>query len=367
MPSIVAITRKSVQEIETYYYGTQEYEVSGAASGIIIAQNDEELLVATNSHVVKDSTELNVCFSVDAENTDDLVAPAKIKGMDTENELAVVAVQLSDIPEEVRSQLRIAKLGSSDDLKVGQAAVAIGNALGYGQNVTSGIISALNRPITIDNFSKEVIVTDAAINFGNSGGALLNAKGEVIGINVAKEAGEGSDSIGYAIPIDTAIPILNELVNRETRDQLSSSERGYMGATVVNVSDDAKDLYNMPEGAFVYEVAEGSAAEAAGIKKGDIITKFDGMSVSSSSDLIDKMSYYKVGETVTVEVQTANGGDYEIREVEVTLQEGGNAVQDETDAQEAPSDGQDDEFGTDGNMFRMIPDWDSSNEENGVF
>lgn len=287
--------------------------------------------------------------------------------MDTENELAVVAVQLSDIPEEVRSQLRIAKLGSSDDLKVGQAAVAIGNALGYGQNVTSGIISALNRPITIDNFSKDVIVTDAAINFGNSGGALLNAKGEVIGINVAKEAGEGSDSIGYAIPIDTAIPILNELVNRETRDQLSSSERGYMGATVVNVSDDAKDLYNMPEGAFVYEVAEGSAAEAAGIKKGDIITKFDGMSVSSSSDLIDKMSYYKVGETVTVEVQTANGGDYEIREVEVTLQEGGNAVQDETDAQEAPSDGQDDEFGTDGNMFRMIPDWDSSNEENGVF
>ena len=142
-----------------------------------------------------------------------------------------------------------------------------------------------------------------SINFGNSGGALLNAKGEVIGINVAKEAGEGSDSIGYAIPIDTAIPILNELVNRETRDQLSNSERGYMGATVVNVSDDAKDLYNMPEGAFVYEVAEGSAAEAAGIKKGDIITKFDGMSVSSSSDLIDKMSYYKVGETVTVEVQ----------------------------------------------------------------
>lgn len=210
-------------------------------------------------------------------------------------------------------------------------------------------------------------MTDAAINFGNSGGALLNAKGEVIGINVAKEAGEGSDSIGYAIPIDTAIPILNELVNRETRDQLSNSERGYMGATVVNVSDDAKDLYNMPEGAFVYEVAEGSAAEAAGIKKGDIITKFDGMSVSSSSDLIDKMSYYKVGETVTVEVQTANGGDYEIREVEVTLQEGGNDVQDETDAQEAPSDGQDDEFGTDGNMFRMIPDWDSSNEENGVF
>ena len=367
MPSIVAITGKSVEDIETYYYGTQEYEAESAASGIIIAQNDDELLIATNSHVVADTSDLNVCFSAEADDTDDLVAPAKIKGMDKDNELAVIAVQLSDIPEAVRSQLRIAKIGDSDALKVGQAAIAIGNALGYGQSVTSGIISALNREITIDNFSKPVIMTDAAINFGNSGGALLNANGEVIGINVAKEAGQSSESMGYSIPINTAVPILKELVNRETRDKLSNSERGYMGATVVNVSDDAKDLYNMPEGAFVYEVAEGSAAEAAGIKKGDIITKFDGMSVSSSSDLIDKMSYYKVGETVTVEVQTANGGDYEIREVEVTLQEGGNDVQDETDAQEAPSDGQDDEFGTDGNMFRMIPDWDSSNEENGVF
>ena len=357
MPSIVAITTKSVEEIETYYYGTQEYEVSAAASGIIIAQNEDELLIATNSHVVNGTSELNVCFTVDAEDPEDLVAPAKIKGMDKANELAVVAVQLSDIPEEVRSQLRIAKLGSSEDLKVGQAAVAIGNALGYGQNVTSGIISALNRSLTIDDFSKEVIVTDAAINFGNSGGALLNAKGEVIGINVAKEAGQASDSIGYAIPIDTAIPILNELVNRETRDQLDNSERGYMGATVINVSDDAKDLYNMPEGAFVYEVTSGSAAEAAGIKKGDIITKFDGMTVSSSTDLIDKMSYYKVGETVTVEVQTANGGDYEAREVEITLQEGGAAAQDDMESQEDSSlEDSQDGFGSDENFFQMIPD-----------
>lgn len=322
MPSIVAITGKSVEEIETYYYGTQQFEAESAASGIIIAQNEEELLIATNSHVVADISELNVCFTAEAEDADDLVAPAKVKGMDKENELAVVAVQLSDIPEEVRDQLRIARLGSSDDLKVGQAAIAIGNALGYGQSVTAGIISALDREIVIENFSKPVIMTDAAINFGNSGGALLNASGEVIGINVAKEAGDASESMGYSIPIDTAIPVLKELVNRETRDRMENDERGYMGATVVNVSDDAKELYDMPQGAFVYEVTKDSAAEKAGIKKGDIITKFDGVSVTSSNDLIDKMSYYKVGETVTVEVQSANNGTYESREVEVTLQEG---------------------------------------------
>ena len=328
MPSIVAITGKSVEDIETYYYGTQEYEAESAASGIIIAQNDDELLIATNSHVVADTSDLNVCFSAEADDTDDLVAPAKIKGMDKDNELAVIAVQLSDIPEAVRSQLRIAKIGDSDALKVGQAAIAIGNALGYGQSVTSGIISALNREITIDNFSKPVIMTDAAINFGNSGGALLNANGEVIGINVAKEAGQSSESMGYSIPINTAVPILKELVNRETRDKLSNSERGYIGATVVDVSDDAKDLYNMPQGAFVYEVSEGSAAEQAGIHKGDIITKFEGISVTDKEDLIDQMSYYKVGETVTLEVQSATNGSYEAREVEVTLQQGAASATD---------------------------------------
>ena len=340
MPSIVAITGKSVEDIETYYYGTQEYEAESAASGIIIAQNDDELLIATNSHVVADTSDLNVCFSAEADDTDDLVAPAKIKGMDKDNELAVIAVQLSDIPEAVRSQLRIAKIGDSDALKVGQAAIAIGNALGYGQSVTSGIISALNREITIDNFSKPVIMTDAAINFGNSGGALLNANGEVIGINVAKEAGQSSESIGYSIPINTAVPILKELVNRETRDKLSNSERGYIGATVVDVSDDAKDLYDMPQGAFVYEVSEGSAAEQAGIHKGDIITKFEGISVTDKEDLIDQMSYYKVGETVTLEVQTATNGSYEAREVEVTLQQGAASATDDFGQSQQP-DGSD--------------------------
>ena len=340
MPSIVAITGKSVEDIETYYYGTQEYEAESAASGIIIAQNDDELLIATNSHVVADTSDLNVCFSAEADDTDDLVAPAKIKGMDKDNELAVIAVQLSDIPEAVRSQLRIAKIGDSDALKVGQAAIAIGNALGYGQSVTSGIISALNREITIDNFSKPVIMTDAAINFGNSGGALLNANGEVIGINVAKEAGQSSESMGYSIPINTAVPILKELVNRETRDKLSNSERGYIGATVVDVSDDAKDLYDMPQGAFVYEVSEGSAAEQAGIHKGDIITKFEGISVTDKEDLIDQMSYYKVGETVTLEVQTATNGSYEAREVEVTLQQGAASATDDFGQSQQP-DGSD--------------------------
>ncbi len=345
MPSIVAITGKSVEEIETYYYGKQEFEAENAASGIIVAQNDEELLIATNSHVVAAASDLNVCFTAEAEDKDDLVAPAKIKGMDKDNELAVVAVQLSDIPEGVRSQLKIAKLGSSDDLKVGQAAIAIGNALGYGQSVTCGIISALNREISIDDFSKPVIMTDAAINFGNSGGALLNAKGEVVGINVAKEAGEASESMGYSIPIDTAIPILNELVNRETRDKMANEERGYLGATVVNVSEDAKELYNMPQGAFVYEVTKDSAAEKAGIRKGDIITKFDGLSVTSSDDLIDKMGYYEVGETVTIEVQSANSGEYESREVEVTLQKGeqtassNNDTQSKDDSQDSQDDG----------------------------
>lgn len=340
MPSIVAITGKSVEDIETYYYGTQEYEAESAASGIIIAQNDDELLIATNSHVVADTSDLNVCFSAEADDTDDLVAPAKIKGMDKDNELAVIAVQLSDIPEAVRSQLRIAKIGDSDALKVGQAAIAIGNALGYGQSVTSGIISELNREITIDNFSKPVIMTDAAINFGNSGGALLNANGEVIGINVAKEAGQSSESMGYSIPINTAVPILKELVNRETRDKLSNSERGYIGATVVDVSDDAKDLYDMPQGAFVYEVSEGSAAEQAGIHKGDIITKFEGISVTDKEDLIDQMSYYKVGETVTLEVQSATNGSYEAREVEVTLQQGAASATDDFGQSQQP-DGSD--------------------------
>lgn len=364
MPSIVAINNKSVEEVETYRYGVQEYEAESTASGVIIAQNDDELLVATNSHVVEGAEELSVCFSVDAEDPDDLVAPAKIKGMDKTYELAVVAIQLSDIPEEIRDQLKIATLGSSDELKVGEAVIAIGNALGYGQSVTCGIVSALDREVTIDDFSSELILTDAAINLGNSGGALLNSKGQVIGINVAKEVGDAAEGMGYSIPIDTAIPVLEQLVNKETRDKLDNSERGYIGATVVNVSDDAAELYNMPEGAFVYEVSEGSAAEDAGIRKGDVITKFEGETVTSSDDLIDKISYYAVGETVTMEVQTANGGEYESREVEVTLQAGASDTVEEQEEEEPETEIY--EFDDDESGFDILP-FEFGGDDRGVY
>ncbi len=340
MPSIVSITNVAVQEVETYYYGPQEYENTSTASGVIVAQNEDELLIATNNHVVADAKELTICFNVEAEDEEDLIVPAKIKGTDARHELAVAAVQLSDIPEDVMDQLRIAKLGSSDDLKVGQAAIAIGNALGIGQSVTSGIISALNKNIDLDNYEGELIQTDAAVNFGNSGGALLNASGEVIGINLAKATADYAENMGYAIPIDTAIPILERLVNRQTRDKVEDENHGYMGITVVNVSEDAKDLYNMPAGAFVQDVTEGSAADKAGIKKGDVITKFDGIDITSHEALVDELAYYEVGETVTVEVQTANGGVYESREVEVTLQEGGSGS---TDGDKQEEDKKEDE------------------------
>ncbi len=339
MPSIVSITEKSVEEVETYFYGVQEYEMTGAASGIIIAQNDDELLIATNSHVVKDSTEITVGFTAEAEDPDDLLVPAKIKGMDKDYELAVVAVQLADIKEDVRKQLKIAQLGSSADLKVGEPAIAIGNAMGYGQSVTSGIISALDREVTIDeDFSQKLILMDAPVNHGNSGGALLNAKGQVIGINLAKEVVDTAEGMGYSIPIDMAIPVLQNLINKETRDKLSNSERGYLGISVVDVTYDAKELYNIPAGAFVAEVTKDSAGEKAGIHKGDVVTKFEGESVISKDDLVDKLSYYAVGETVKLEVQTANGGSYEAREVEVTLQKGT-----ETEDEEAENDGQQDD------------------------
>ncbi len=318
MPSIVSITQKSVQEIESYFYGKQELETEGAGSGIIIAQNDEELLIATNRHVVANSTEIHVCFTVDAEDPDDLIVPAVTKGTDSGYDLAVVAVSLKDIPDEVFRQLKIATLGSSKDLKVGETAIAIGNALGVGQTVTSGIISAVEREITTDVGTFTELQTDAAINFGCSGGALLNKRGEVIGINDAKATGNDAESMGYAIPIDAAKPVLTNLINRETRQTVK--DHGVLGITVVSVSDEAKELYSMPMGAVVYEVSKDSAAEKAGLKKGDIITKFDGITISDKDELVETLEYYEVGETVTLEVQRASEGTYNAKEIEVTLQ-----------------------------------------------
>lgn len=339
MSSIVAITSVSVQEIPSFFgYGTRQYQSAGSGSGIIVGENDSELLIATNNHVVSGATTLTVCFagsdvvgaeeetqamasSSDGDADVDNAVSAKIKGTDEENDLAVVAVEKSDIPDETMEEIKIAQMGSSDDLVVGEQVVAIGNALGYGQSVTSGWISALNRSIsTEDGEASGLIQTDAAINPGNSGGALLNMNGEVIGINAAKYADSQVEGMGYAIPISKAEPILEELMNRKTRDKVEDSSKvGYMGVKAADLTTEAIQMYNMPAGAFITEVTEGGAADNAGIKKGDIIVKLDGQKVSGKDDLVDKLQYYEVGETIEVVISRANSGEYKEQTVEVTL------------------------------------------------
>ena len=339
MSSIVAITSVSVQEIPSFFgYGTRQYQSAGSGSGIIVGENDSELLIATNNHVVSGATTLTVCFagsdvvgaeeetqamasSSDGDADVDNAVSAKIKGTDEENDLAVVAVEKSDIPDETMDEIKIAQMGNSDDLVVGEQVVAIGNALGYGQSVTSGWISALNRSIsTEDGEASGLIQTDAAINPGNSGGALLNMNGEVIGINAAKYADSQVEGMGYAIPISKAEPILEELMNRETRDKVEDSSKvGYMGVKAADLTTEAIQMYNMPAGAFITEVTEGGAADNAGIKKGDIIVKLDGQKVSGKDDLVDKLQYYEAGENIEVVISRANSGEYKEQTVEVTL------------------------------------------------
>ena len=345
MSSIVAITSVSVQEIPSFFgYGTRQYQSAGSGSGIIVGENDSELLIATNNHVVSGATTLTVCFAggdvVGAEEETQAMASgdsitdssdssvdvnnavsAKIKGTDEENDLAVIAVEKSDIPEETMNEIKIAQMGSSDDLVVGEQVVAIGNALGYGQSVTSGWVSALNRTIsTEDGDTSGLIQTDAAITPGNSGGALLNMKGEVIGINAAKYADSQVEGMGYAIPISKAEPILEELMNRETRDKIEDTSKvGYMGIKAADLTTEAIQMYNMPAGAFLTEVTPGGAADKAGIKKGDIVVKLDGQKVSGKNDLVDKLQYYESGETVEVVIARANNGEYKEETVEVTL------------------------------------------------
>ena len=345
MSSIVAITSVSVQEIPSFFgYGTRQYQSAGSGSGIIVGENDSELLIATNNHVVSGATTLTVCFAggdvVGAEEETQAMASgdsitdssdssvdvnnavsAKIKGTDEEIDLAVIAVEKSDIPEETMNEIKIAQMGSSDDLVVGEQVVAIGNALGYGQSVTSGWVSALNRTIsTEDGDTSGLIQTDAAINPGNSGGALLNMKGEVIGINAAKYADSQVEGMGYAIPISKAEPILEELMNRETRDKIEDTSKvGYMGIKAADLTTEAIQMYNMPAGAFLTEVTPGGAADKAGIKKGDIVVKLDGQKVSGKNDLVDKLQYYESGETVEVVIARANNGEYKEETVEVTL------------------------------------------------
>ena len=337
MPSVVAITTVSVQEIPSFFgYSSRQYKSASTGSGIIVGDNDDELLIATNNHVVDGATTLSVCFigddvanaeteTVNAGDNGDLnvedAVSAKIKGTDADNDLAVVAVKKSDIPEDTLNQIKIAQIGSSDDLAVGQQVVAIGNALGYGQSVTSGWISALNRTISTDDGTNStgLIQTDAAINPGNSGGALLNMKGELIGINSAKYADSAVEGMGYAIPISKAKPILEELMNRETREKVDSSKKGYLGVSLANLTTEAIEMYNMPTGAFVRNVEDDSPAQEAGICKGDIIVKFDGQKVSDGDDLLDKLQYYKSGEKIEAVIARATNGEYEENTVELNL------------------------------------------------
>lgn len=314
MPSIVAITNKSVQEVMTMYgMGVQQYETESAGSGIIIGQNDEELLIATNAHVVQDANTLTVCFINEEANE------AKIKGADTDNDLAIIAVDLSDISGSTLDAIRIATLGNSDELNIGEQVVAIGNALGYGQSVTTGIVSALDRTIDGTKDGTNYIQTDAAINPGNSGGALLNMSGELIGINSAKLANTKIEGMGYAIPISMATPIIDDLMNMKTRTLVDEDEAGYLGISGFSVTDEVAAAYNIPKGIYISEANPGGAADKAGIQKGDVIIKFDGMGMDSINKLKERLGYYKAGEVVDVIIARADNGEYQEKTIQVTL------------------------------------------------
>lgn len=322
MPSVVSITNKGVQEIRSWF-GTYQQETSGSGSGIIIGENETELLIVTNYHVVSDSTELSVYFSFEEEAEEQNVISAKIKGYDSQKDLAVISVKLSDIPQKVKSQISIATIGDSSQLKVGEQVVAIGNALGYGQSTTTGIVSALNREVSVSGTNGEVVTnrliqTDAAINPGNSGGALINMKGEVIGINSVKLASQEVEGMGYAIPITAVESIIGDLMNKETRDKVDSAKAGYLGIECLSVTSDVAQAYDLPMGCYVKSVVKGSAAEKAGIQAGDVIIKLDGSSIASDTELVEALGYYEAGEEVEIVVKARDNG-YEEKTLTVTL------------------------------------------------
>ena len=318
MPSVVSITNMSVQQVQSFFGGIQERESQSAGSGIIIGQNASELLIVTNNHVVEGSDTLTVSF-IDEESVE-----ANIKGTDASRDLAVVAVDLSKIKDSTRDKIAVATLGDSDELQVGEEAIAIGNALGYGQSVTRGIISATER--RIEGFDSNLIQTDAAINPGNSGGALLNAKGEVIGINTGKAAYEAGEGIGYAIPVSEARETIEGLMNRETRTKVADGERGYLGiAEPVDVTQETSQMYHMPVGVYITDVVRGGGAERAGITKGSVITALNGTTINNTNTLLEQLEYYKAGETVTVTIAIpGSDGEYQNKEVEVTLGKASN-------------------------------------------
>ena len=320
MPAMVSIVNNFTETANVFgQQYTQEEAASG--SGIIVGKTDDELLIVSNNHVVESADTLTVTFIDGSE------AQAQVKGLDSDMDLAVIAVSLNDLSDDTKNAITVATLGSSDDLKLGEPVIAIGNALGYGQSVTNGIVSALNREITLENGSTGLengstgtfIQTNAAINPGNSGGALLNMNGEVIGINSNKIGGTAVEGMGYAIPITSASPIIADLMERQTRTKVAEDEVGYIGISLREVTSQISQMYNMPEGIYVVSVEEGSAAANAGIMKGDIITKFDGSSISSYSDLQKMLQYYAAGDSVTITVQRPQNGEYVSIELNLTL------------------------------------------------
>lgn len=323
MPSLVTISTMTVEEMQNFFGGTQQYEVEGAGTGVIVGENDTELLIATNYHVVEGANSLSVGF------IDETSVEAEIKGTDVNNDLAVVAVKLSDIPDDTMNQIKIATIGDSDELQLGDQVVAIGNALGYGQSVTSGYVSALDRDLTLEDAngttitSTGLIQTDAAINSGNSGGALLNMRGELVGINEAKSSSSSSgasvDNIGFAIPINKAQDSLQEMMNQETRERVDESEASYIGIQGQDVSTQISELYGIPSGVVIAEVVQGSPADQAGLERGDILTALDGRNITSMTQLQDVLQYYAAGETVDLTIQRSGENGYEEQTLSITL------------------------------------------------
>ena len=314
MPSVVSIYGTYVVTGDFWGYQFQQ-EDEGSGSGIIVGENEEELLIVTNNHVVADSTSLSVQFM------DESTCMAQVKGTDRDSDLAVISIRVADLSEETKKEIRVATLGDSDSLKVGEPAIAIGNALGYGQSVTTGVISAVNRQNAMgeNGESLSLIQTDAAINPGNSGGALLNVYGEVIGINSNKMGGTLVEGMGYAIPISTAKPIIEELMSKKTRVPVDESKKGYLGISGINVTDEVNEMYGLPYGVYIAQVYAGTAAERAGLKKGDIITYFDGESVETMEELSALLECSQAGSRVQVGVMVTTSAGYEERMIEVVL------------------------------------------------
>ena len=320
MPAVVAVASTAVYQMPDFGFGwffgggSQSYEVPSSGSGIIIGENDTELLIVTNNHVVQDTVSLKITF------VDDTAVDAVIKGTDTDTDLAVISVPLDQIPQETKEKIAVARLGDSDGLKVGQGVIAIGNALGYGQSVTVGYVSALNREIkTSDGNTRVLLQTDAAINPGNSGGALLNMKGEVIGINAAKYSSTEVEGIGYAIPVSGVQDILDELMNRKTRSEVAEEKRGYLGIQGTTVDEDAAAAFGMPKGVYVYKILKDGAAADSQLREKDIITKLDGMTVKSMQELQKFLKGYETGETIELLVQRQEDGQYKEIQIPVTL------------------------------------------------